>query len=142
MFVRVRCLARSAVRFDQFHIIFEAEIADRRHRTAIGDEGMNLGKLTDPDRRGTFELRRIGNENDMPGIGDDGLGDLHFAKIIVKKRAIDIDRRRADHGVIDLELADEIDGRLADDPAVRTAHDPAGNDHLDCRKKGVIYWQR
>ena len=49
------------------------------------------------------------------------------------KRAVLVDRRGADHRIVDLELPDEIDRRLADDAAVGAAHDAAGDHHLDRR---------
>ena len=39
----------------------------------------------------------------------------------------------ADHGKVDLELADEIDRRRADDAAIGLAHHAAGHHHFDAR---------
>ena len=69
----------------------------------------------------------------MPRIGDDRLRDLHLAEVVVQHRAVVIDRGGADHRIIDLELLDEINRRLADDAAVGAAHDAAGDDHFDRR---------
>ena len=43
---------------------------------------------------------------------------LHLAIVEVEQRAVLVDGRGADHRVVDLELPDEIDRRLADDAAV------------------------
>ena len=83
--------------------------------------------------RRAFELQPIGDEDDLPGVGDDRLADAHLAVVEVEQRALLVDRRGADHGVIDLELADEIDRRAADDAAVGAPHRAAGDDHLDPR---------
>ncbi len=43
---------------------------------------------------------------------------LTSRKVEIEQRAVGIDGGGADHGIVDLELADEIDGRLADNAAV------------------------
>ncbi len=55
---------------------------------------------------------------DLARVRDDGLRDPHLAVIVVEKRTVLVDRRGADDGDIHLELADEIDRRLADHAAV------------------------
>ncbi|MNT98760.1 hypothetical protein D3C72_2414160 [compost metagenome] len=67
----------------------------------------------------------------MAGIGDDRLGHLDLAIVEIEKRPVLVDRRDADDGEIDLELADEIDRCFADDTTVGSAHHTAGNHHLD-----------
>jgi hypothetical protein len=42
----------------------------------------------------------------------------HLAVIVIQERAVGIDGRSADHGEVDLELADEIHRRFADHRAV------------------------
>ena len=42
-----------------------------------------------------------------------------------------VDRRGADDGIVDLELADEVDRRLAHHAAVLMPHDAAGNNDFD-----------
>ena len=61
----------------------------------------------------------------------DRLRDLNLAIVEIEQRAILVDGRGADHGVVDLELADEVDGRLANDAAIGCAHHAAGDDDLD-----------
>ena len=87
--------------------------------------------MADADRRRALELGGVGDEDDVPCIGDDRLRDLDLAKVEIEQGAVMIDRRGADDGIIDLELLDEIDGGLADNAAVRAAHHAAGDHHLD-----------
>ena len=108
---------------------------------AIGDEGVDLREMADAHRRRALELGRVGDEDDVPGIGDDRLRDLHLAKIEIEQRAVMVDRRGADDRVVDLELPDEIDRRLADDAAVGAAHHAAGDHHLDRRDRRASCWQ-
>jgi hypothetical protein len=65
--------------------------------------------MTDANRRRALEFEPVGNEDDLPGIAHDRLADAHFAIIEVEQRALLVDGRRADDGMVDLELADEVD---------------------------------
>ena len=114
--------AFSARGLDQPNILLLADIADVFDGTNIGNEGVNLGYMADPDRRGALEFGQIRHEDDVPGIGYNRLRDFHFAIIEIQKRTIVIDRGRTDNRVIHLELANEIDGCLTDDTAIGTAH--------------------
>ena len=76
-------------------------------------------------------FNRVGDQHDLAGILDDRLRHPHLAIVEVEQRPVLVDRRGADHRVVDLELADEIDRRLADDAAVGAPHRAAGHDHLD-----------
>ena len=67
----------------------------------------------------------------MAGIGDDGLGDLDLAIVEIEQGAVRVDGGSADHRIVDLELADKIDRRLAHDAAIGAAHHAPGDDHLD-----------
>ena len=54
--------------------------------------------------------------------------DQNFVQTVVeesKQRPVVVDRGSANHRVVDLELPDEIDRRLADDAAVGAAHHAA-----------------
>ncbi|MNL39168.1 hypothetical protein D3C87_1614300 [compost metagenome] len=70
----------------------------------------------------------------MASVGHDRLGNLDLAKVEIQQSAVFIDRRNADDGEIDLELADKIHCGLTDDAAIGTAHDAASDHHLDARK--------
>jgi hypothetical protein len=61
---------------------------------------------------------------------DYGLRHFHFPQIEIQKRPIHVDRRNSDHRVVHAELADEVDGRLADDTAIGMPHEAAGDHHL------------
>ena len=80
----VPTLLPSGVGFDQPNVLFGTDFPDIFKRAAIGDEGLDLGDMADAHRRGSFELRRVGNEDDMARIGDDRLGDFHFSEIEIK----------------------------------------------------------
>ncbi len=58
------------------------------------------------------------------------------SRIEIAQGAVGLDAGNADDADIDLELADEIDGRLADDAAVAAAHHTAGDDHFALRVVG------
>jgi len=68
-------------------------------------------------------------------IGDDGLRRLDLAVVEIEQGAVLVDRRRADHGVVDLELLDEVVRLLADHRTVGAAHRAAGHDDLDARMR-------
>ncbi len=87
--------------------------------------------MADANGCGALELGGVGDQDHVARIGHDCLRDLDLAKIEVEQCAIAVDGGGADHGEIDLELADEIDGCLADYTAIGAAHDTAGYDHLD-----------
>ena len=61
--------------------------------------------MADPDRRRAGELHGVGDQDDVPGIGDDGLGGADLAVVEIEQRAVVVDGRDADHGIVDLELA-------------------------------------
>ena len=60
-------------------------------------------------------------------IGNDRLRDLHLAIVEIEQRAVVVDRGGADDGVVDLELADEVDVAVAPTtpPSVRRTAPPA-----------------
>ena len=74
--------------------------------------------MSDADRRGALIFGAVGDEDRLAGVFDDRLRGADFAIVVVKDRAVLIDRRGADDRVVGLELAEEVDGRLADNAAV------------------------
>ena len=66
-------------------------------------------------------------------FADDRLGDPHLAIVEVEQRAVVIDAADPDDPDVDLELADQVDRRLADDAAIARPHQPAGDDHPEIR---------
>src|SRR5690606_9820154 len=120
----------SAGGFDQFHFRFGADLANAWNLAAIGDERVDLRKMADADRRRALEFRFVGNEDDVPRIGYDGLRHLHLTEVEIQQCAVMIDRGGADHRIVDLELAEEIYGCLADAAPIRAADDTTGNDNL------------
>src|SRR6218665_460301 len=97
----------SVFRLDETYIAFRTDRPDSLDRTMVGNEGVDLRQMADTHRGRTFELRGIRNENDMPGVGHDGLRHLHLTEVEVQKRTVLIDRRHADNRKIDLELRSE-----------------------------------
>ena len=112
-----------------------------RRRRRIGHEIVELRDVADAHRGGPFELHAVGNQDRLARAVHDRLGDLDLAVVEVEQRAVLVDRRGADDGVIDLELADEIDRGLADDAAVGVPHDAARDDDLDRRRIPARYSQ-
>ena len=84
----------------------------------VGDPGLDLADVGDAHRRRAFELRTVGDEDGVAGILQNGLGDLDLAIVEIEERPVGFDRGCADDGVVDLELADEITRRRADDGAI------------------------
>ena len=74
------------------------------------------------DHRRAVELAVVGGQPDLARVLDDGVRHLHLAVVEVAQRAVGLDARDADQADVDLELADEVDRRLADDAAVARAH--------------------
>src|SRR3954468_3019497 len=102
-----------ARRLEQGDLVVAANAMHRVALAAVGDEGIDLREVADPDRRGALELGCVGNQDDLAGIGDDGLRHLHLAKVEIEQRAVMVDGRSSDHRVVDLELLDEIDRRFS-----------------------------
>src|SRR5688572_25124875 len=127
----MRKLSQSARCLDEIDVGVPADIADRRHLAAVRYERVDLAEMRDADRSRALEFHRIRDEDHMPGVSDDRLRDLDLAKVEVEQSAVMVDRGSADHRIIDLELLDEIDGRLADDAAVGPTHHAAGDHHFD-----------
>ena len=76
MFMENRPPLKSAISargLDQADILLLADVPHVFDGTNIGNKGVDLGDMANPHRRRTLELGRIGNENDVTGIGDDGL---------------------------------------------------------------------
>ena len=58
------------------------------------------------------ELRAVTHQHDAAGVGDDRLCRLHLAIVEIEQRPLLVDGRSGtDDGVIDLELADQLDRR-------------------------------
>src|SRR5690606_22516432 len=60
----------------------------------------------------------------------DGPRHANLPVVVVEQRAVGVDRRGADDGVVGTELPDEVHGRLADHAAVAVPHHAAGEDDL------------
>jgi hypothetical protein len=95
-----------------------ADVAQGRRGELVGDEEIDVAQVADPYRRDAFELQPVGHQDGMARIVEDGAGDAHLAIVEIEQRAVLLDRRRPDDGVVDLELADEID-RARTDPRRR-----------------------
>ena len=67
---------------------------------------------------GACEFRGVASQDHVAGIRDDRLGDADFAVVVIEKRSVRVDAGCADYRMVDVELTDEIDRGLADDPAV------------------------
>src|SRR5262245_21754478 len=118
----------------QIYLAILADAPHGRDVAAVSDESVDLAEMADAHGCGPLELGGIRDEDHLPGIGDDCLRHLHLAEIEIEQRAVMVDGRGADDGVVDLELLDEINSGLADNAAVGAAHDAAGNHHLEGRK--------
>src|SRR3954466_2470294 len=127
------CRVRLRQRFDELHPAFGADPSYAVGFAAIGYESGDLRKMADTNRSRTLEFARIAHEHDLPRVRQYRLRHPHLAVVVVEERAVLIDSRGADHRKVHLELADEIDCRLPDDPAVAVPHDAAGDHHLDLR---------
>lgn len=97
----------------------------------VGDEDVDIAQMADAHRCGALELGTVGDEQALPGVLDDRLRDADLAVIEVEECTLLVDGGGADHRIIDLELADQVDSGCADDAAVGAPHRPAGDDHLD-----------
>ena len=61
--------------FDEMDFELVADAAQRVDRAFVGNEGVDLRQVADAYRRGALELGRVGDEDDVAGIGDDRLRD-------------------------------------------------------------------
>ena len=104
--------------FDQFDTRFPTDVADGLRRAMVGDKGLDLREMPDPDWSRAVEFTGIAGKDHVSCIGDDCLGDFHFPEIVIEQGAVGVDSRDADHRVIDLELPYEIYRRLTDNSAV------------------------
>src|SRR5260370_39009674 len=109
------------------------DLGDAGGQAAVGHEGLHLADMADAHRRGAPELGAVGHQDHVARIGDDGLRRLDLAVVEIEQGAVLVDRRRADHGVVDLELLDEVVRLLADHRTVGAAYRAAGHDDLDPR---------
>src|SRR5262245_26660115 len=96
-----------------------ADVNNGLRRILIGYEGVDLANMADTHRRGAGEFHRIRDKDHPAGIGDDRLGGAHLAIVEIEKGAVIIDRRHADHRIVDLELANEVDRGFTDNAPVR-----------------------
>src|SRR5262249_34753721 len=71
-------------------VLLQQEL-DRGWRIAIGEERGDLGDAAEPDHRVAAEFGRIGDQEDLPGIGDDLSRDAHLVIVEIEQRAIAID---------------------------------------------------
>ena len=109
---------------------------DFRHRLGhrhVGEELVDLRNVTEAHHGTATELGVIGGKPDFTRLLDDGLGDAHFAVVVVEQRAVFVDAGDADDADVDPELLHEVDGGLADDTAVAVAHEAAGDDDFRIR---------
>jgi len=65
----------------------------------------------------------------LPALFHDGLGDAHFAVVVVEQRTVFFNATDADNAVVEFELTDKIERRLTDNATVTRAHFTAGNNH-------------
>ena len=110
----------------RLHHLDSARVTDVRQcrgERLVGDERLDLADMGDADRGAAAELCGVRHQHDVAGVGDDGLRHLHFAIVEIQQRALLVDRRGPDDGVVDLELADQLRRGRADDCAIgrRTA---------------------
>ena len=96
-------------------------------RGLIREPGVQLADVTEPNQGVAFDLGMIGDQEDASGMGDDRLGHLDFAVIVVEQGAIEVDAADTDHADIDLELRDHAQGRFPDNAFV-SASDQAARD--------------
>lgn len=84
----------------------------------VGVEGGDFGQRGQTRGGGASEFRLIGHEEGLASLRDDSFGDTHFGQVKIQNIAISINRRTADHGVINFELAEELGGKLPNQPAI------------------------
>ncbi|VTR68901.1 hypothetical protein DESC_720279 [Desulfosarcina cetonica] len=97
---------------------------------AIGEQFVDFGDIAQSDHGVTAELGVVGGQENLAGVVDDGPGGTNLAIVEVQEGPIQVNPADADNAVVHLELADEIDGRLADDPLVAVADQASGHDDL------------
>src|SRR5262245_66448490 len=107
------------------------QLADGRGWRAVGEEGVEVPQIAETDHGVTAELAVVADQEHLAGIGDDAFRSAHFAVIEIEQRAVGVDAGDADDAEVGLELAEEVDGGLADDAAVAAAHHAAGDDDLE-----------
>src|SRR5882724_4981589 len=108
----------------QPYVAFLQQFGDRSRRRAVGEEGVEIAQIAEAHHGIAPELAVVADEKDLARIGDDAFRSPHLPVIEIEQRAVGIDAADADDAEIGLELAEEIDGGLADDAAVAAAHDP------------------
>lgn len=79
---------------------------------------MDLADRGQPHHGVAAELGVVGHQEHLARIVDDRPRHPHLAVVVVEQRPVPVDAADADDADIDLELADEIERRLADDAAV------------------------
>ena len=84
----------------------------------VGKEGVNLVDVAEPDHRTTLEFTLIGNQKDLTGVLDNGLGSPNLMIVKVEQRSIRVNAGNADDSKINFELADKIDGCFAGNAAI------------------------
>src|SRR5215469_14812375 len=73
----------------------------------------------------------VRDEEDLARIRHDAFRGSDLAVIEIQQRTIAVDTADADDAEVDLELAEEVDDRLADHATVPAADDAAGDDDLE-----------
>ena len=99
----------------------------------VGKQGVDFRQMPQTHHGIAPELGVVGHQQHIPGVFNNRLGNPHFPIVKIEQGAIVIDSGNADNAVIHLELADEVDGRLADNAAVAGADHPAGDNDLKTR---------
>ena len=84
----------------------------------VGKEGVNLTDVAEPDHCTALEFALVGNQKDLAGVFDNGLGYSNFMIVKIKQRPIRVDAGNADDAEINLELADKIDCCFAGNAAI------------------------
>ncbi len=107
------------------------DIGDLRRRRAIRENRRDLADAAETDHGVASEFRMVGDQEDAPGVFDDGLRHPHLAIVEIQQGAVLIDAADPDNPDIDFELADEIHGRFADHAAVFAADHAAGDNDLE-----------
>ena len=81
--------AASAERcFNQLHLRLLADLAYRGDVATVGDEGVDLRQMADAHRGCALELGLVGDQDDVPCIGDDRLRHLDLTEIEVEQGAV------------------------------------------------------
>ena len=109
---------RVLVRDEENYACFGKTLGKGRRRWAVGNQGIDIGEVTDLDRRLNVEFGMVRDHDDLIGLADHRAGELGLAQMEVHETVIQVDRGDGEDRAAHPEPLDEFGRRGAKDRTV------------------------